>query len=163
LLTCKSPSTKESLEENHDIVPMALGRSLSSDNKHANTNKVELFREWLENWKKWKGFKNENRVEFKFPVLEIVDFINSWTNVEEVKKAIALRTRTCQHRIAYYRHLNQLLKSTNQSILLSKYVFGTELLHLTENFKSNLESAPLIKLEQLTATYNDYVNTIKDI
>ena len=40
LLACKSPSTRESLEDDHDIVPMALGRSLSSDNKHADTNKV---------------------------------------------------------------------------------------------------------------------------
>jgi len=43
-----------------------------------------------------------------------------------------------QHRIDYYKYLNQLLKSTNQSIMLSKYVFGTEILHLSENFKSNL-------------------------
>jgi hypothetical protein len=69
LLSCKSPSTKESLDDEHDIEPMALGRSLSSDNRHVDHNKVEIFREWLENWKKWKGFKKENKVEFKFPVL----------------------------------------------------------------------------------------------
>lgn len=105
-------------------MPVSLGRSLSSDNKHADTNKVELFREWLENWKKWKGFKKENRIELKFPVLEIVEFINSWVNVEEMRLAIEQRTKMCQHRIDYYKYLSQLLKSTSQSVLLSKYVFG---------------------------------------
>jgi hypothetical protein len=61
-LACRSPSTKETLEEDREIVPMGLARSLSSDQRNANTNKVELFREWLENWKMWKGFKKENKI-----------------------------------------------------------------------------------------------------
>jgi hypothetical protein len=74
---------------------MALGRSLSSDHRNVDNNKVEIFREWLENWKKWKGFRKENKVEFRFPVLEIVDFVNSWVDVGEVKKMIEQRTRMC--------------------------------------------------------------------
>lgn len=69
----------------------------------------------------------------------------------------------CQHRIDFYKHLNQLLKSTSQSIFVSKYVFGTEILHMTEGFNSNLESAPLNKLELLQTSYNEYISTIKDI
>lgn len=44
LLKLKSASTRESLESNEDIVPVVMSRSLSSDNRHVNVNKVNLFR-----------------------------------------------------------------------------------------------------------------------
>ena len=47
LLQIKSPSTQENLHEGDSLVPATVTRSLSSDNKHVNTNKVNLFREWL--------------------------------------------------------------------------------------------------------------------
>lgn len=52
----------------------------------------------------------------------------------------------CEFRVEFYRFLNQLLKSTSQSVVFSKYAFGSEILNLTEDFKSQLESAPLPKL-----------------
>ena len=68
----------------------------------------------------------------------------------------------CQHRIDYYKHLTLLLKQTSQSILISKYAFGSEV-NIGENYKLDLESAPIGKLEQLTAAYNEYAGCIKEI
>ncbi len=92
-----------------------------------------------------------------------MEFINSWVEVDQVKTMIGQRTKLCSQRINFFKHLNQLLKSTSQAIFLSKYVFGTEIIHLPEGFNSHLESAPLAKLDQLESTYKDYISTIKDI
>jgi len=68
LLKFKSPSTKESLSENEGIVPVGMMRSLSEGSRNCDSNKVNMFREWLENWKHWKGFKKEGEVHLQFPV-----------------------------------------------------------------------------------------------
>lgn len=59
-------------------MPDSLTRAYSQDNRNVNANKVKVFREWLENWKKWKDFKKEGKVELMFPVSEISGFVNSW-------------------------------------------------------------------------------------
>lgn len=82
LLRLKSPSTQESLSEGNDLVPDAISRAYSQDNRNVDTNKVKVFREWLENWKKWKDFKKEGKVELKFPVSEISGFVNSWIPID---------------------------------------------------------------------------------
>lgn len=68
----------------------------------------------------------------------------------------------CQHRIDYYKHLSVLLKLTSQCVLISKYAFGSEI-NIGESYKKELESAPVMKLEQLGAAYNDYAVCVKDI
>jgi len=43
-----------------DIKPPGVFRSISdgaADESKIDRNKVVVFREWLENWKKWKGFR----------------------------------------------------------------------------------------------------------
>ena len=81
LLKLKSPNNAF---ENPDsaLKPLGVYRSFSEnvDNKRINNDKVVIFREWLENWKKWKGFKKEEKVELRFPVREIVEFITSWVD-----------------------------------------------------------------------------------
>ena len=72
LLKLRSPSTQENLDSGENIVPPGVIRSLSQDNRNVNANKLNLFRQWLENWKKWKDFKKEGKIELKFPVSEIV-------------------------------------------------------------------------------------------
>jgi hypothetical protein len=47
LLKFKSPSTKESLSENESIVPVGMMRSLSEGSRNCDSNKVNMFREWL--------------------------------------------------------------------------------------------------------------------
>lgn len=148
LLKFKSPSTKESLTENEHIVPVGMMRSLSEGSRNCDTNKVNVFREWLENWKNWKGFKKEGHVELQFPVEEIVGYINSWRNLSDVRKAIDRRYVKCQNRVHFYNYSNQLLKLFSQTKMI-KYVLGAEVLNITKDYRSDLESISTVKRREL--------------
>lgn len=62
LLKLKSPSTKQNIDDDNNLEPEEMFRSYSQDQRNVNLNKVNVFREWLENWKKWKDFKKEGKV-----------------------------------------------------------------------------------------------------
>lgn len=55
LLRLKSNNNREELSL-MNLKPPAVTRSISDDDRRIDNNKVVVFREWLENWKKWKGF-----------------------------------------------------------------------------------------------------------
>ena len=60
LLRLKSNNNRE--EPLANIKPPGVYRSISdgaADESKIDKNKVVVFREWLENWKKWKGFRKE--------------------------------------------------------------------------------------------------------
>lgn len=163
LLRFKSPSTKESLSENEQIVPVGMMRSLSEGNSRScDANKVNLFREWLENWKHWKGFKKEGHVHLQFPVEEIVKYINSWHDLARIRHAIAQRALKCEHRTLFYSHYTRLLRLLGHSPRVIKYVLGSETLSLHQSAASNLEAVSASKIRQLTDIYAEFKDCIKD-
>lgn len=83
-----------------------------------------LFREWLENWKKWKGFRKEERVELKFPVKEIVEFIKGWVDNRKITEIIHRRQRRASKRIEMVEMLNTLTKTVQGNPVLEKYALG---------------------------------------
>lgn len=126
-------------------------------------NKLNLFREWLENWKKWKGFKKEGRVELRFPVEEIVKYINAWIELPLVESAIATRHRQCVNRTLFYTHTNQLLKALAPTPLL-KYALGTETLGLQgQSYSHALASVSQTKLKELEDVYSLFRGTLKSV
>lgn len=92
LLRLKSNNNREELSL-MNIKPPAVTRSISDDDRRIDNTKVVIFREWLENWKKWKGFNKEEKVELKFPVKEIVEFIKGYVNLNDMKEVMLQRSR----------------------------------------------------------------------
>lgn len=93
-----------------------------------------MFREWLENWKKWKGFKKEEKVELKFPVKEIVEFIKGWVDNAKVTDLIRRRQRRANKRLEMLELLNTLTKTVQGNFVLERYVLGI----LTANLSHGL-------------------------
>lgn len=107
-----------------NLKPPAVTRSISDDDRRIDNNKVVVFREWLENWKKWKGFNRQEKVQLKFPVKEIVEFIKGYIDLNDMKEVMLQRSRRVTKRTEMIQQLHSLTKIV-QGTLLEKYVLGT--------------------------------------
>lgn len=135
-------------------------RSYSQDQRNVNLNKVNVFREWLENWKKWKDFKKEGKVQLKFPVSEIINFVNSWIPLAKFKDEMELRLRVAHNRIKFYEAANQLVKITTNTFL-NKYALGLQVASLKLAYNSGLQSVSSRKLDELGEKYKAYSSALK--
>jgi hypothetical protein len=100
-------------------------------------------------------------VELRFPVEEIVKYINAWIELPLVEAAIATRHRQCVNRTLFYTHTNQLLKALAPTPLL-KYALGTETLSLqAQSHTHELASVSQAKLKELEDVYSLFRATLK--
>lgn len=121
-----------------------------------------MFREWLENWKKWKGFRKEERVELKFPVKEIVDFINGLADEKEVTEVILHRHRRLQKRIEMVGQLTSLIKVV-QGTLLERYTLGTITANLSHGLTHKIEATSETLRKQLDTANSELQTLLRSI
>lgn len=102
-------------------------------------------------------------MELRFPVEEIVKYINAWIDLPIVESAITTRHRQCINRILFYTHTNQLLKALAPTPLL-KYALGTETLSLhAQSHTHALASVSQTKLKELEDVYSLFRGTLKSV
>jgi hypothetical protein len=96
----------------------------------------------------------------RFPVEEIVKYINAWIDLPAIESAIATRHHQCTNRTLFYSHNNNLIKALATTPLL-RYALGTETLNLPQHYLASLSSVSQTKLNDLEEVYGQFRTNLK--